>query len=295
MLVALDRGAKDPDFPVIPVLLPGFKKPADIPEFLAQRIWVEFDTLEDREAFHRLVSGIQGKAPGPGDNGGELKKRSHPYRCMAQLPEEWVDRREYGEVLEALCPKDGIQPGRLVGITTALRGGGGFGKTALAQKLCFDERVREAYPDGILWMTMGEDISESGRLSRIRDLIRWWMDKEAPTFETVVAAGAEIRKLLAGSSVLVVTKHRCGVENLSDSVPVPALQRAQFHLHVAPVMVASSRPLARLPPRTDRARRSPGASGSRRTVAARAATRRVGARPRARASASSQIARMSAG
>ena len=91
-----------------------------------------------------------------------------------------------------------------MGITTALRGGGGFGKTALAQKLCFDERVREAYPDGILWMTMGEDISESGRLSRIRDLIRWWTDKEAPTFETVAAAGAEIRKLLAGSRILVV-------------------------------------------------------------------------------------------
>jgi WD40 repeat protein len=129
---------------------------------------------------------------------------SSRYRCMAQPPEEWVHRREYDEVLEALCPKDGIQAGRLVGITTALRGGGGFGKTALAQKLCFDDRVRAAYPDGILWVTMGEDISESGRLSRIRDLIRWWTDQEAPTFETVAAAGAELRKLLAGSRVLVV-------------------------------------------------------------------------------------------
>jgi len=126
------------------------------------------------------------------------------YRCMAQPPDEWVHRHEYDKVLEALCPKDGIQPGKLVGITTALRGGGGFGKTALAQKLCFDDRVREAYPDGILWMTMGEDISESGRLSRIRDLIRWWTDKEAPIFETVAAAGAELRKLLAESRVLVV-------------------------------------------------------------------------------------------
>ena len=62
-------------------------------------------------------------------------------------------------------PKMEFRAGRLVGITTALRGGGGFGKTALAQKLCFDERVQETYPDGILWTTMGEDISESGRLS----------------------------------------------------------------------------------------------------------------------------------
>ena len=129
---------------------------------------------------------------------------SSRYRCMAQPPEEWVHRREYDVVLEALCPKDGIQTGRLVGITTALRGGGGFGKTALAQKLCFDERVRKAYPDGILWVTMGEDISESGRLSRIRDLIRWWTENEAHAFETVAAAGAELRKLLEGCRVLIV-------------------------------------------------------------------------------------------
>src|SRR5947209_19054535 len=34
MLVALDRGARDPEYPIIPVLLPGFKKPAEIPAFL---------------------------------------------------------------------------------------------------------------------------------------------------------------------------------------------------------------------------------------------------------------------
>ena len=202
MLVALDRAARDPAFPVIPVLLPGFKKPSDIPDFLALRTWVEFSSLEDEDAFHRLVSGIQGKAPGPGR--GEPAKRPLPYRCMAQPPDEWVHRREYDEVLEALCPKDGLQAGRSVGITTALRGAGGFGKTALAQKLCFDERVREAYPDGILWTTMGEDLTESGRLSRIRDLIRGWTEKEAPAFETVDGAGTALRNLLVGLRVLLV-------------------------------------------------------------------------------------------
>src|SRR5947199_2882375 len=59
MLVALDRGARDPDYPIIPVLLPGFRKPAEIPAFLSQRGWVEFASLDSEEAFHGLVCGIQ--------------------------------------------------------------------------------------------------------------------------------------------------------------------------------------------------------------------------------------------
>lgn len=206
MRSALDTRVGNRAFRVIPVLLPGAFEPREekLPRFLRRLTWVDFRAgVADEDAFHRLVSGIQGKAPGPNGEG-KPAKNLRPYRCMAQPPDEWVHRREYDEVLEALCPKDGIQPPKSVGITTALRGGGGFGKTALAQRLCFDDKVREAYPDGILWMTMGEDLTESGRLSRIRDLIRWWTGKEAPAFETAAAAGAEIRKLLAGSRVLVV-------------------------------------------------------------------------------------------
>ena len=123
---------------------------------------------------------------------------------MAQEPEGWVHRQEYDEVLDALCAKEGAPAGRSVGITTALRGAGGFGKTALAQKLCFDERVREAYPDGILWATMGEEADSNSRLREIRDLLRWWTEEEPPAFETVAAAGAKLRESLDGARVLVV-------------------------------------------------------------------------------------------
>ena len=82
----------------------------------------------------------------------------------------FIHRKEYDQVVEALCAEN--PHGSTVGITTALRGAGGFGKTALAQAVCQDERIREKYPDGVLLTTMGEEVSESGRLSRIRDLIR---------------------------------------------------------------------------------------------------------------------------
>lgn len=129
---------------------------------------------------------------------------SSGYRSMAQPPEAFIHRQEYHEVFAALCPETGTVESMSVGITTALRGAGGFGKTALAQALCQDARVRQAYPDGILWTTMGEDIDANGRLARVRDLIRWWTRKEAPAFETVTAAGARLRELLTGSRALVV-------------------------------------------------------------------------------------------
>jgi WD40 repeat protein/energy-coupling factor transporter ATP-binding protein EcfA2 len=56
-------------FRVIPVLLPGADRGerSKLPDFLVQATWVEFhSTLDDEQAFHRLVAGIRGRAPGPG-------------------------------------------------------------------------------------------------------------------------------------------------------------------------------------------------------------------------------------
>ena len=94
--------------------------------------------------------------------------RSSGYRSMAQPPEAFIHRQEYDKVLAALCPADGAVQSASVGITTALRGAGGFGKTALAQAICQKERVRQTYQDGILWTTMGEDIDANGRGLRHR-------------------------------------------------------------------------------------------------------------------------------
>lgn len=59
------------DFRLIPVLLPGKKKPADgkLPPFLRQLTWVEFtgDPDVDDHGWARLIHGITGKRPvGPG-------------------------------------------------------------------------------------------------------------------------------------------------------------------------------------------------------------------------------------
>jgi len=68
MRAALDIRVKQPAFRVIPVLLPGARLPerGHLPRFLSRLTWVDFRSgLDDPAAFHRLVCGIQGIAPGP--------------------------------------------------------------------------------------------------------------------------------------------------------------------------------------------------------------------------------------
>ena len=67
MSVAINRRVCDIQqrFRVIPVLLPGAKRDS-LPALLVSTTWVEFrGTIDDSDAFRRLVCGIRGIAPGP--------------------------------------------------------------------------------------------------------------------------------------------------------------------------------------------------------------------------------------
>ena len=124
-----------------------------------------------------------------------------PYRSTAPPADPlFVHRAELDAVRDLLI--DAIDA--TVGITTALRGAGGFGKTALAQKLCEDPDIRAAYPDGILWAQMRDDMRDADRLAVVKDLLRHLRPDEAPTYETLPIASARLREVLAGQRVLVV-------------------------------------------------------------------------------------------
>ena len=197
---ALDERVRNKSFRVIPVLLPGARKPGakKLPRFLRRLTWVDFrNGLDDDDAFRRLVSGIRGVAP---DAGPVPPPTAEPYRSMARPTDQFVHRRELDAVRDLLVHAAGAT----VGIATALRGAGGFGKTALAQALCEDPRVREAYPHGILWAQMRDGMRDADRLAVVQDLVRFQRPDEGPSFETLHAAGARLREVLDGRRVLVV-------------------------------------------------------------------------------------------
>jgi WD40 repeat protein len=68
------------------------------------------------------------------------------------LPPTFVRRqREIETVIDVLLA--GVRGG--ASAATALRGPGGFGKTTLATAIAHDDRVLDAFDDGILWTTLG--------------------------------------------------------------------------------------------------------------------------------------------
>jgi hypothetical protein len=86
MRAAIDRRVTESkgSFRVIPVLLPGATREerSRLPRFLVATTWVEFrQSLNDEDAFHRLISGVRGREPGFGP-GGALFEGECPYRGL---------------------------------------------------------------------------------------------------------------------------------------------------------------------------------------------------------------------
>ena len=118
---------------------------------------------------------------------------------IEDLPEDFVERPdEFGRLVGLLL--DGARE-ETVAITAALRGAGGYGKTTLARALCHDERVQDAFDDGILWVTLGETPGEL--TGRVEDLI-YMLSDERPGFAGIDAATARLVELLEDRDVLIV-------------------------------------------------------------------------------------------
>lgn len=87
---ALNRQQKDKFFRVIPVLLPKAQT-VNVNDFLEMRTWVDFkNDLDNKRAFHLLVSGIQGVAPGRG-----LEEEEASEQPQIQVRDELKKLKQY--------------------------------------------------------------------------------------------------------------------------------------------------------------------------------------------------------
>lgn len=96
-----------------------------------------------------------------------MNMAAHPF--LAAPPFLYVERPvEYEDIIAKLLDRTQSGP---VGITTGLRGAGGFGKTTLAQAVCQDPRIKKAYPEGTLWVELGETATKETVIERIQYLV----------------------------------------------------------------------------------------------------------------------------
>lgn len=118
---------------------------------------------------------------------------------VEELPADHVPRRA---LLDRLVPHlvDRARGEPLARIT-ALRGAGGYGKTALARAACHDEEVQAAFDDGILWVTLGENPGDL--TGRVEDLI-CMLGGQRAGFTGLEAASAALADLLAERELLIV-------------------------------------------------------------------------------------------
>ncbi|WP_328474847.1 NB-ARC domain-containing protein [Actinoplanes sp. NBC_00393] len=89
-----------------------------------------------------------------------------------------------------------LTTGRTVGITTALHGAGGFGKTTLAAMVCRDRRVQKRFQGRIYRVTLGRDLRDRAAIaSKVCDLAEMINGKRT-ALEDVRLAGEHLGRIL---------------------------------------------------------------------------------------------------
>ncbi len=114
------------------------------------------------------------------------------------LPAHYIKREaEYKAVCDQLLAEN---QETMVAITTALQGGGGFGKTTLARALCLDDDVRFRYDDGVLWITLGE---APDMLTEVNKLIKI-LQPDSDTYSDINLAAEALQNLFDTRDCLLV-------------------------------------------------------------------------------------------
>ena len=97
-----------------------------------------------------------------------------------------------------------IRPGAsAVGMTIGLWGPGGFGKTTMARLLTHQAAVREQFPDGVAWVTVGHDAVGPELADKVTNLVGMLCGVRPPLTDPL-AAGAELGRVLEERRVLLV-------------------------------------------------------------------------------------------
>ena len=130
-----------------------------------------------------------------------LKSDREPKRVAfmpPDVPEGFIQRpREFEQLIARLVDAKRENP---IAITTALQGAGGYGKTTLAIALCHDDRVIDAFDDGIVWVTLGQNPNVLAELTKLYKALAG----DQPAFVDEKDAELKLREKLENRNCLLV-------------------------------------------------------------------------------------------
>ena len=146
------------------------------------------------KAFGELLEDIHA------DRGVPLKEAfRETYVTAPPLPMNYVARPEAFTALRDAVITDGC--GRHIALT-ALKGMGGIGKTVLAKALCHDEVVQQAFPDGVIWITVGKE-SAFDVVTRLREVGKALND-DLTRYDNKLGCTNQYRSTIRNKAALIV-------------------------------------------------------------------------------------------
>lgn len=156
---------------------------------------------------------------------------------VEQRPEAWVVDRpdEVGQVVTALIGRSGAT----VGITTAVHGAGGFGKTTVAKLVRSDPRVLRKFARRIYWVTLGRDVRTPAAIAeKVNDLIARIDPGNAVTFTDPQQAGEHLAAMLAAGPHCLVVLDDVWYPEQEAAFPVGGRRSARLVTTRIPALVA---------------------------------------------------------
>ncbi len=135
-----------------------------------------------------------------------------------QRPEPWVVDRpaEVDRIVHAVRRHARAR----LGITTAVHGAGGFGKTTVAKLVCADRRVLRRFGGRVYWVTLGRDVRKEALARKVNDLIAQVEPGRPVTFTDTRQAREHLAAVLAAGPRRLVVLDDVWFEDQVAAFPV---------------------------------------------------------------------------
>ena len=156
---------------------------------------LNFRDFSDRERYSAMLAVLRADLAGAGDL---FPAPPHTPTNADPLPPDFVERPAIQAQLRAAILDDASD--RRVALT-AVHGIGGIGKSVLASALCHDPVIRDAYPDGVIWLKIGQT---PGDLAEQMRVVGRTLGDDMAHYTSATEAASRLRTLLPDKSVLVV-------------------------------------------------------------------------------------------
>ncbi|MDH5587926.1 MAG: TIR domain-containing protein, partial [Nitrospirota bacterium] len=193
------RQARQEGVGVIPVFGQPNLDLSQLPRWMRDVHWVNTDVPEQWTRFIRTLESSH--------------QRTRVPFMADDLPVDYVLRaKEFEDLAESLLDPQKEEP---IAITAALKGAGGYGKTTLAKGLCHDERIQDAFHDGILWVTLGEEPNIMAGLTKLYAALT----EERPNFVDQDDASNRLAEVLEDKDCVMV------IDDVWNAAHVPPFLR----------------------------------------------------------------------